>query len=72
MPTCNDCKHFDMYDDCPPLDEVMNESDTIGSCKRYPPVLVDASRPSWRLAWESPTVSSSDHCGEWCERHNVL
>jgi hypothetical protein len=65
MNKCENCKYFDFLDPYPELDEVMKEGDSVGLCKRYPPVLIDAGRIDYRPSWSNPIVASSDYCGEF-------
>jgi hypothetical protein len=52
---CKDCKFFD-------FDEIAAD---LGSCVRYPPVLINAEEPTDELAWWSPVVNVDAWCGEW-------
>lgn len=64
---CKSCKHFDEYDEAPDIEEIWADDDTIGKCKRYPPVLIRAITYS-AGDWTNPSVRSSDWCGEFRAR----
>jgi len=67
---CLNCDYFDKYDDAPELSETWNENDTIGECKRYPPVLVHEYH-GLANDFGCPSVRSSDFCGEFTARETV-
>lgn len=67
MKKCSTCYYFEEIDEASD-DEYVVRGDMVGSCVRYPPVLVDPSKPCHRASWEVPIVVSSMRCGEWSQK----
>jgi hypothetical protein len=62
---CGLCMHFDEYDAAPDIEETWADDDTIGKCKRFPPVLLVQKLTYAVSDWGMPSVRSSDWCGEF-------
>lgn len=65
MSRCQHCRHFDEYDEHPDPAETWADDDTIGNCKRFPPVLIAQKLAYSCDDWMHPSVRSSDWCGEF-------
>ncbi len=61
MKTCETCRYFELIDEDEPI---------VGTCYRYPPILVESLDWAEARGWSHPTVEGNGRCGEHQERRD--